>query len=253
MSPLYALLFLTAVSAQSIVWQDEFDTLDTTKWNYDLGNGVNGWGNAELEYYTDSTSNVYVDNGNLVIEAIREDSNGFSFTSGKLTTLGKYDFLYGTIVARIKIPSITAGLWPAFWMLGSTSDTWPEQGEIDIMEYGAQAALAAGTGNTELFGTFHWESNGAEADYGLTYTSPTDMSADYHIYNVTWTESLITMYVDGIQYQAMDISAIPTFQKNFYFIINLAVGGNFPAITDPNGITAPLPAQLLVDYIRVYQ
>ncbi|CAD5230486.1 unnamed protein product [Bursaphelenchus xylophilus] len=244
---------LVSTALAAVLWEEDFNSFDTSKWNYDLGNGDGGWGNAELECYTNSTNNVRVENGHLVIEARREDVGGCSFTSGKIHTRGKFDFKYGTIEAMIKLPNLANGLWPAFWMLGAESNTWPDQGEIDILESGVADAISSGNVNKEVLGTFHWSNNGQYAAYGTNYVAPSDLTNDFHCYKLTWNETEIRMFVDGNQFMVFDITPLPVFQKNFYVILNLAVGGNFPNIHDAASVTAPLPAQMLVDYIKITQ
>ncbi|CAD5230352.1 unnamed protein product [Bursaphelenchus xylophilus] len=247
---LILILCAVPVAYSGVIWEDNFDNLDRNKWSFERGNN-NGWGNAELQCYTDRNENVRVENGHLVIEARRENLDGCAFTSARMITRDKFAFRYGTIEARIKLPNLRNGLWPAFWMLGAENPTWPDQGEIDIMEAGPAEAIAAGTVNRKILGTFHWNHKGQHAQYGRELLLPFDITADFHNYKLTWSPTEIRMYFDGQEYMVFDTRPLPVFQKRFYFVLNLAVGGNFPNIHDPNGITAPLPAQLLVDYVRV--
>ncbi|MHB1686042.1 MAG: carbohydrate-binding protein [Ignavibacteriaceae bacterium] len=225
-----------------LVWSDEFNepTLDTSTWTFDLGNS--GWGNNELENYTNSTNNVYTQNGYLFINA-RKESNG-TYTSGRIKTEGLKSFQYGKIEARMKLP-YGQGMWPAFWMLGDniTSVSWPTCGEIDIMEMiGGQ-----GRENT-IYGSAHWG-----GDFSNKYILSSGTFADsFHVYDVTWTPTQIAWHVDGIQYNVLNITptSLNAFRKPFFIILNLAVGGNWPG--NPNSSTL-FPQQLVVDYVRDYQ
>ncbi|GAA5038512.1 hypothetical protein GCM10011506_36390 [Marivirga lumbricoides] len=224
-----------------LVWQDEFTNGIGPDWVFETGNG--GWGNNELQYYR--SQNATVQNGNLVITAKQENFGGSNYTSARMKTQGRKSFKYGRIEARMALPS-GQGLWPAFWMLGSniTSVGWPACGEIDIMEHVNTAP--------EVHGTIHWrDHNGDYANYG-GYTN-TNVGA-YHVYSVEWNQNAIRWFIDGQQYHVVDISngvnGTSEFQNNFFILLNLAVGGNWPGFSIDNGA---LPAQMLVDYVRVYQ
>jgi beta-glucanase (GH16 family) len=226
-----------------LVWSDEFTDGIGSDWVYDIGNGTNGWGNNELEYY--QTANATVENGVLVITARQESVGGLGYTSARMKTKGHASWQHGRIEARIAVPSVQ-GLWPAFWMLGSNFDSvgWPPCGEIDIMEHV----------NTEssVYGAIHWlDHNGTEATYkGSTTTTPTD----YHVYAIEWDETSITWYVDGVQFHTVSIAngvnGTHELNNDFFILLNLAVGGNWPGFTIDN---SALPASMYVDYVRVYQ
>lgn len=229
-----------------LVWSDEFNgsSLNRGVWTPEIGTGYNGWGNNELQYYTDRPQNVQVTGGNLVITAQRENYEGRNYTSARIKTQGLKSFKYGKIEARIKIPT-GQGIWPAFWMLGeSFRDVgWPYCGEIDIMEHVNNESV--------VHGTVHWDANGY-ASYGRA-SGNLDFS-QYHTYSIEWDPSYIRWFVDGVQYNEIYIANgtgnTEEFQKPFFILLNLAVGGNWPG--SPNGST-PFPAQMLVDYVRVYQ
>lgn len=257
-----ALLLVSVVTtqAQTLVWSEEFDgpTIDTSTWTFDVGGS--GFGNGELQYYTARPENVAIENGVLVITAIREDYDGKQFTSARLKTHGRFAFKYGTLEARIKVPNLQNGLWPAFWLLGRNigQNTWPSCGEIDILEMGDSAAIAAGTVNRKVSAAAHWDFMGSYAGYSGSTTSPVALNGAFHVYSVSWTPSFITVSLDGSPFWVIDISTIEEnsleeFHRPFFLLVNLAVGGfNFVQITDPAQITAPFPAKLEVDWIRLY-
>ncbi|MEC0371279.1 RICIN domain-containing protein [Paenibacillus chibensis] len=235
-----------AAPTWNLVWSDEFNgtSLDKSNWKAEIGTGSGGWGNNELQYYTDRPENVQVTGGNLVITARKEAYGGMNYTSARIKTQGLRSFTYGKIEARIKLPS-GQGLWPAFWMLGTNIDTvgWPKSGETDIME--------RVNNNPYVNGTVHWDANG-QADYGQV-SGNLDFS-QYHVYSVEWDSKYIKWFVDGQQYNAFYIENgtgnTEEFQRPFFLLLNLAVGGNWPG--SPNNSTQ-FPAQMLVDYVRVYQ
>ncbi|MED5016483.1 family 16 glycosylhydrolase [Paenibacillus chibensis] len=235
-----------AAPTWNLVWSDEFNgtSLDKSNWKAEIGTGSGGWGNNELQYYTDRPENVQVTGGNLVITARKEAYGGMNYTSARIKTQGLRSFTYGKIEARIKLPS-GQGLWPAFWMLGTNIDSvgWPKSGETDIME--------RVNNNPYVNGTVHWDANG-QADYGQV-SGNLDFS-QYHVYSVEWDSKYIKWFVDGQQYNAFYIENgtgnTEEFQRPFFLLLNLAVGGNWPG--SPNNSTQ-FPAQMLVDYVRVYQ
>ena len=262
---LLCLLFISfagfhASAQYNLVWADEFDgtRLDSSKWNVEKNIGIwNTGGNRELEHYRKENVTLADDgSGNkcLIITAKKESYNGYSFTSGKIDTRGKFSVKYGKIEARIKMPNSANGLWPGFWLLGYTPDVWPKCGEIDVAELGMKSAITAGNVNKALSGALHWDNNGAGADYGKVTALGYNMNDDYHVYQLVWTKNLVKMYIDGVEYYAMTTPAAEEFNTNPYFIIfNLAVGGMFPDIYSADGITCPIPGKMMIDYIRVYQ
>jgi beta-glucanase (GH16 family) len=244
-------------TAQTLLWSEEFNYTgapDSKEWSYDYGNW--GWGNQELQNYTNDSANVRVDGSNLVITAVRE---GNSFTSARIKTLDKLTFKYGTVEARIQTPDLADGLWPAFWTLGNDfpSVGWPDCGEIDIMEMGNAAAIAANKINRRVGSTAHWEYNNSYAGYGTYEDRPFDINGAFVVYRMEWTPSLIKTYIDGIKIWEMDISQrasgdLEEFHVPHFFLLNMAVGGTYTGIFDAGGVTAPFPAEYKVDWIRIY-
>jgi beta-glucanase (GH16 family) len=235
-----------AATSWNLVWSDEFNgtSLNSSNWTAEIGTGSGGWGNNELEYYTNRSQNLQVTGGNLVITALKESYGGMNYTSARIKTQGLRSFTYGKIEARIKLPT-GQGLWPAFWMLGNNITTvgWPKCGEIDIME--------RVNSNPYVNGTVHWDANGY-ANYGKT-SGNLDFS-QFHVYSIEWDKDYIRWFVDGVQYNEILITNgtgnTEEFQRPFFILLNLAVGGNWPG--SPNSST-PFPSQMLVDYVRVYQ
>ncbi len=232
-----------------LVWGDDFDgpagsAVDGGKWAYDSGPN---WYNGELQNYTTGTDNAFLDGaGNLVIEARREDREGRQYTSARLKTEGKHTFTYGRFEGRMKLP-YGQGMWPALWMLGGTS--WPNDGEIDIMEnLGREPSIA--------HGTIHGPGYSGADGPGAPFTLPNGevFSDDFHIFAVEWEPDVIRWYIDGEHYSTKTPADIGgnrwVFDHPFFFIVNLAVGGEWPGNPDQ---TTVFPQQFLIDYIRVCQ
>lgn len=255
-------LLAGAAEAQQLVWSDEFDAgtvPDPAVWSYDLGS--NGWGNRELQDYTNDPDNVRIEEGILVITAqeIPWGDGDTRITSGRIRTEDKLTFKYGTIEARIRIPDLADGLWPAFWTLGNDFSEvgWPACGEIDIMEMGSGAAISDGVVNRRVGSAAHWENQGSQADYGQSRDADADLNDDFHIYRMDWTPERITTYIDGQQIWTMHIEMnscgdCSEFHQPHFLILNLAVGGNYTGRFTEEQITAPMPAELQVDYVRIF-
>lgn len=235
---------------KQLVWSDEFNgtKLDENNWSYNKGAG--GWGNNEYQYYTDSENNVRVVNGSLRIKAIKEEYKGSSYTSGRIDTKNKQTFKYGYFEARIALPK-EMGIWPAFWMLGDNIDevNWPRCGEIDIME--------AINDENKVYSTLHWNNYGVSGDDSHTYIGNdegynVENREEYHVYAVDWSENRIRTYVDNVEvfsYSLYSSTSQEAFRNEFYFLLNVAVGGNWPGFE----IGDNFPQTMSVDYIRVYQ
>ena len=245
----------TPPTVWSLVWSDEFDgpsgaAVDSTKWTPEIGNGAMGWGNHELEYYTGRTDNAYQSGGSLVIKAIKENFNGYAYTSARLITKNKFSPQYGRLEARLKVP-YGQGMWPAFWLLGSNIDNvgWPTCGEVDIMEnLGREPSIIHGT----LHGPNYSGGAGPTASYTLANNQ--HFSDSFHTFAVEWEPNVVRFYCDGILYQTRTPADVPgktwVFDHPFFIILNLAVGGDWPGSPDA---TTVFPQNLVVDYVRVYQ
>ncbi len=252
-------------SGWDLAWADEFDDPAGTppnpaNWAYEIGDttpdGKNGWGNEELQYYTDDPANAQTDgNGNLVITLDEADGSQecyygpCEFESARLITQNKAEFAYGRIESRLLVPDGGDGLWPAFWSLGTdiTSNPWPGAGEIDVMEYVSRIP-------NEIFGTIHGPGYNGGGSFSNIYDfSPNRVDEQYHTFTVEWQPNLITWYVDGIQYHQAEPADVPgpwVFEKPFFLLLNFAIGGNFGGAIDPAN---EYPQEYLVDYVRVYQ
>ncbi len=236
----------------NLVWSDEFNSNgspDTNKWNYDIGNGcpnICGWGNSELQYYTSRPDNVIIEGGILKINAKREDYSGYEYTSTRMKTQGKFDFKYGKIEIRAKLPE-GGGTWPAIWMLGSniTSVGWPDCGEIDIMEH-------RGNDQGNASSAIHTPSSyGNTINKGSRYIS--DVSTEFHVYATNWTSEKIEFSIDDIIHYTYNPSIKDSntwpFDANQFIILNVAMGGTFGGSIE-SGFTE---STMEIDYIRVYQ
>ena len=235
-------------SGMKMMWRDEFegDNLNLSDWKHEIGG--NGWGNNELEYYQEKNTTVH--DGYLVITAKQENVGGKGYTSSRIITLGKKEFQYGRVDIRALMPK-GQGIWPALWMLGSNVSTvgWPACGEIDIME------MIGGPGkDNTVHGTAHWDHAGGHASYGgkLSLDPPKILADEFHVFSIMWTPTAITWYIDDVQFEVIDItpSELSELQNKFYFIFNVAVGGNWPGNPDA---TTTFPQRMVVDYIRVFQ
>ncbi|EKB47337.1 glycoside hydrolase family 16 protein [Cecembia lonarensis] len=236
-----------------LVWSDEFEGNSLSNdWVFDMGDGcpnLCGWGNNELQSYT--RDNVRVENGHLIIQARRESSGGRDFTSSRIKTQGRQSFKFGRIDIRAALPK-GQGIWPALWMLGDNIDRvgWPRCGEIDIMEM--VGGSANGRDNT-VHGTVHWDNNGSHAEFGGSVTLREGIFNDnFHVFSIIWDAEKIVWLLDNVPYHEIDIrpSGLDEFRESFFFLFNIAVGGNWPG--SPDAATS-FPQQMVVDYVRVFQ
>jgi beta-glucanase (GH16 family) len=259
-----------AANHWKLVWSDEFDgaTIDSKKWTFDQGTGSAGWGNNELECYTSRPSNAYVKDGMLHIRALKESYKGSRYTSARLKTQGRFSQKYGRFKFRAKLPT-GQGIWPAIWMMPARNryGGWAASGEIDIVE-------ARGQEPNKVLGTLHYGSGWpANTHAGKDYVLPKKGTiADFHVYALEWEPGEIRWLVDGHCYQtqnfwwsssrrnrgrgvkpinAAQLNPWPApFNQPFYLLLNVAVGGNF--VGSPNR-TTKFPAEMVVDYVRVYE
>ncbi len=249
-----------SIHGYALVWSEEFNspdgsTPDSSKWTYDTGG--KGWGNSELECYTNLAQNAQVKDGNLVITAMHQpayacsDGTTRDYTSARLETQGLFSQAYGRFEARIKIPA-GQGMWPAFWMLGNDSGSvgWPKCGEIDIME---NIGKEPGTVHGSLHGP---STTGPTSDATEIFSLPAgqNFADDFHLYAVEWEPRTVRFYVDSNLYATFTQSQWPAggswaFDHPFFIILNVAVGGSWPGSPDSSTI---FPQQMLVDYVRVY-
>lgn len=264
-----ACMFLTTSTigqTYKLVWEDNFDgtKLDTNYWSIEEKVGIWNTGqNAELQHYRKENVSVGDDgNGNssLIITAKREDYKGYSFTSGKVISKGKAAFKQGKIEAMIKMPDLKNGLWPAFWTLGYEPIGWPHCGEIDILEMGHTAAIAEDNVNNFIGAHLFWgnDDNSGFPNYGTELTTAENLSTGYFKHTLIWTKSKISVYFNDATtpYFTMNITdaQFEEFRDyQHYLLFNMAVGGSFTGIHSPNDITATMPANMYVDWVRVYQ
>jgi len=240
----------------TLLWADEFEengAPNEKNWAYDIGHGSNGWGNNEVQYYTDASKNVRVEDGKLIIEAHKEDGE---WTSARVKTQGKQSFKHATVKVRVKLPK-GSGTWPAIWMLGSdiTEVGWPACGEIDIMEH-------VGKNPGAVHSSLHTPASHGNTQHSEDIEVP-DFDEEFHVYEAQWTPERIVFKVDGTAFYTFEptqkTSDTWPFNDQFFIIMNIAMGGNWGS--DPqyesgglkNGIDPDLSnARMEVDYVRVY-
>ncbi|TDN87411.1 glycosyl hydrolase family 16 [Salegentibacter sp. 24] len=228
---------------ETLIWSDEFDQGDIPSdenWNFEIGNGENGWGNQEAQYYTDE--NAVIEEGILNINLIAEETSGYDYSSSRITTMDKFEFQYGRVEVRAKLTE-GGGTWPAIWMLGSNFEDvgWPETGEIDIMEY-------KGNEPNVVHSTLHYPGN-AGGNAVTESTIVENAATEFHNYTVEWTEEQIIFAVDNQIYHVFDNSENTPFHKPFFLILNVAMGGTFGGEIDPDFQQTAME----IDYVRVYQ
>lgn len=225
-----------------LVWEDNFDVdgaPDPASWTFDLGNGVNGWGNNEVQNYTNNPDNVIVEDGMLKITARKV---GNEFTSARVKSQGLFEFTYGRVEVRAKIPE-GGGTWPAIWMLGANFETitWPASGEIDIMEH-------VGNNPNTILGTLHYPGVSPGAGDSASIFVP-NATTEFHNYIIEWRTDGIFFLVDDTMYHSFVNDPSTPFNLDFFFILNVAMGGTLGGTIDP----AFTSATMEIDYVKVYQ
>lgn len=238
-----------------LVWEDEFDAeqLDMEKWSFQFGTGseegLTNWGNNEQQYYTDREENLFLEDGYLHIVAKEESYEGQQYTSARIRTRDKGDWMYGRMEIRAKLPQ-GQGIWPAIWMLPTKDNfQWPRDGEIDITEL-------VGHEPERVHSTVHFEKNGGGHDYkGTSYTLQEGIFADdFHTFSIEWKLNEIQFFVDENHFYTVNSSSLAPhnypFNNTFHLIMNIAVGGEWPGYPDN---TTPFPQSMIVDYVKVYQ
>jgi beta-glucanase (GH16 family) len=245
----------TTYPGYTLAWADEFNgpTLDASSWTNQNGDGcpnLCGWGNNELEYYTDRPDNIFFQDGKLIIEAKKESYAGKSYTSSKILTSGKKAFQFGRIDIRAKLP-YGKGIWPALWLLPQDNvyGGWPRSGEIDLMEM-------VGHEPNKVYGTLHYGPGPGSIQISRSYSLPGNeiFNDAFHVFSLEWKLDQLKLYVDGNLYSTVNKADVGTnnypFNEKFFLIFNLAVGGNWPGNPDA---TTSFPQWMVVDYVRVYQ
>lgn len=234
---------------KTLVWRDEFNdmALNLNDWTFELG--ASGWGNNELQYYR--PENAFLSRGNLIIEARKEGFEGANYTSSRLITKGKKEFTHGRIDIRAVLPE-GQGIWPALWMLGGniSAVNWPACGEIDIMEL-------VGHQPSRVHGTAHYGANTSSHQYkgnSVALPGTAKFIDEFHVFSIIWEQDKITWLLDdGVFYEITPALVSPAaypFNQDFFFIFNIAVGGNWPGSPD---VSTSFPQRMIVDYIRVFQ
>jgi len=235
---------ITVERTSSLIWEDNFDgkgAPDPGKWGYDIGTGTDGWGNNELQYYTNRLENATVSDGTLKIKLKKESYSGSAYTSARILTQNKFSFKYGKVEIRAKIPE-GKGTWSAGWMLGANFGTvgWPICGEIDIIEH-------VGNELNRIHGTLHYPGHSGGQAVTKSTMLPTATTA-FHVYSLEWTADAIKFAIDGEVFQTFPNDSSKPFNQDFFIILNLAMGGNFGGSVDP----AITEAVYEIDYVRVY-
>lgn len=251
-------------TCQKLLWMDDFTNpdgaVDETIWNFDEGNGSQGWGNSELQYYKRDNSRTQDGSLFMTIQEERGENGKRSFSSVRINTQDKLEVLYGNIEARIKMPSTLAdGLWPAFWTLGGNFREvgWPAAGEIDIMEMGSEQARINNQIDNRVTSAVHWENSNIRASFGQSFASQNLLTdGQFHIYRMEWTSSKISTFVDNNVILEFSLSPdsctdCEEYRQPHFLLLNVAVGGTFTGIMNEAGISVPLPAAMEVDYVRV--
>lgn len=230
----------------TLVWQDEFEgaEINTAYWTHEIGG--HGWGNAELQYYTDFAANSFIEDGHLIIQALEEEYDGRAYTSARLITMDKVEVTYGRVEARLQLPH-GRGIWPAFWMMGADFPDigWPLSGEIDIVEHIGQEPET-------VYAHIHGPGYSRNESVGAAFDLGRPASERFYEFAIEWEEEEIRWYVDDLLVFTVVPDDLPgdwVFDHPFFLVLNLAVGGHWPGPPDE---TTQFPQRLVVDYVRVY-
>ena len=233
----------------TLVWEEEFDgsSINATTWSFEMGDGcpdLCGWGNNEAQYYTNRPDNARVEDGILKITAKRESLGNRDFTSARMISKGKFEFQYGRVEIRAKLPQ-GQGTWPALWLLGGNIDQvgWPRCGEIDIMEHGDGP-------NGLVSSSVHLPNANGDHYYVRGDQTIQNESSEFHVYRMDWYDSRIQFYVDGRRHHNFTLNDDMPFHQPFFFILNVAMGGSF---TGNNIDSNFVSSQMEIDYIRLYK
>jgi beta-glucanase (GH16 family) len=244
----------TTYPGYTLAWSDEFNTssFDNNSWTAESGDGcpgLCGWGNNELQYYLAPPNNLFFQDGKMIIEARAESYGGKNYTSSRIKTQGKRSFKFGRVDIRAILPK-GKGIWPAFWMMPQNNvfGGWPSSGEIDILEL-------IGSEPGKAHATVHYGPGPGSTNISRSYTLPgATFNDQFHVFSMEWEQDQMKFYIDDNLYSTVtkaDLGALNyPFNEQFYFIVNLAVGGNWPGAPDASTV---FPQWLIVDYIRIYQ
>lgn len=241
------------------VFKENFDSFNGNVWTKEVHEA--GWTNQELQAYDEAHVSIGTDDGKSVL-ILSAERKGNKIISGRVSTKGKKNFKYGRIEASIKIPKTANGLWPAFWMMGDNNKSWPQCGEIDIMEMGEHSGISSGTSETLFNTAIHYGANAATGhrqEYNLANVANSLQDGNYHTYSLDWSENNLIIAIDNITFYSFDINKSKEshdyFQDNFYLLFNLAVGGSFTGITNINGITALKDGEkvnMYIDWVKIF-
>ncbi len=244
---------------RKVLFKDDFDSFNGNVWTKEVHEA--GWTNQELQAYDEAHVSIGKDDGKSVL-ILTAERKGNKIISGRVNTKGKKNFKYGRIEASIKMPKTANGLWPAFWMMGDNNKSWPQCGEIDIMEMGEQSGISSGTSETLFNTAIHYgvdATTGHRQEYHLTNVANSLQDGNYHTYSLDWSEDNLIIAIDNITIYSFDVNKSKEshdyFQDKFFILFNLAVGGSFTGITNVNGLTALRDGEkvnMYIDWVKIF-